>query len=252
MIMNPTQNSNDKNGSIFWMLMIFMIFVCSLSQAQNTDAKVGKALLRVLKKQSVDFPEQINVVEETIEANIYPTGDSLLIKDANDYLMFLKSKPIVLSWDVDLEKLNDLDKKIFRINHDKFNKSVTIEHKKIAYGYPIDLNILVDKTKAYLILSLNYYGDEWVFMENVQFLINEEPDKVIVSNPERKVVSGGVHEWEYVYVRDNEYKIIKDIANKPDETLIRFNGKYRRDGRIHHKLNPKLLEILNALEYLAK
>ena len=141
-------------------------------------------------------------------------------------------------------------KKKFRFETSEYNDYNTIYGKNSSRyeGYEIYISMRKDGS-VYLVGSIRYKGDNWVFWDSVTFLIDGEATNIIPdSKPERDNSRYGVYET-YSFFPKSSNKILNDIAGAKS-VKMRFEGK-RYDEIVLYKSQIKevkeVLELYNEL-----
>jgi hypothetical protein len=98
--------------------------------------------------------------------------------------------------------------------------------------------------KPYLVIHINYYGDDWLFIEN--YLIKAD-DELFSITPDNEVVSevannGKVIETFDKEVDDNLMEMIEKLA-KAKRIKLRYEGKSK-----NKEIDLSVAEIFNALK----
>ncbi len=98
-------------------------------------------------------------------------------------------------------------------------------------------------------LAIQYYADDWLFIENVQLLVDGEKMSIYTSGEwERDHDSGKI--WEYCDISLNDLTMDKllIIANS-NTARIRFNGsQYYKDKNITLKQKKALRDMLDIYD----
>lgn len=135
-------------------------------------------------------------------------------------------------------KINALKAKC-RVEKDDFEKITWYATKSLKEWNnqnSIDLYIWVDDNWDVLPrLRIRYYGDDWLFVNNYQFLFWENVLTYTPWKVERDNAWWMVWEWSDTFIWADEWKIINWITSY-DNPTIRYNwSKYRDDREITQK-----------------
>jgi hypothetical protein len=154
-------------------------------------------------------------------------------------------------------KIKEL-KQFFRIDKDEYSlDGITWYKPKSAPNY-INRNGLYcyfqteNNKSSNLRFRLQYYSDEWLFFNKVQFLIDEKPYEYIPSSTETDNGDGG-HIWEWFdesvkYEKDKE--LIHALANAKSAKMKLIGRQYHREKNITKdqiKAIKQCLDLYNAM-----
>lgn len=143
--------------------------------------------------------------------------------------------------------------KDFRINYDKFEKTSWVKNKPDFAGrnyYTVGAYFeLKDDVAKNLRLTLYYSGREWVFFEDVKFLINDETIELPVNKSEREAILGGVVEISDTPVSKEVMVVLKKLL-KVEKAQIRFVGDKYSDKVIYKTDINNIRKIVEYYELL--
>ncbi len=108
-----------------------------------------------------------------------------------------------------------------------------------------------DSGTSWLRLRMNYTGDDWIFWTEITFLIDGERSykSFRYSDIERDNDYGDVWEYGDSPVYDSDIELLKKIANSK-ETIVRFEGTYRKDITISASDKTAIKQVLAAYEIM--
>ncbi|WP_408095532.1 hypothetical protein ACJVC5_10870 [Peredibacter sp. HCB2-198] len=144
--------------------------------------------------------------------------------------------------------------KRFSKSRDKMEGITWYESKRDKETYDSRMMLYMGSTtdSYWLRMKIRYYGDDWLFLEGVKFLI----DGTVIDYPfnkyevKRDNSSGSVWEWIDVKVNENEMGLLTLLANG-NSTEMRFIGsQYRRDRKITKAERQAIKDMLSAFEKL--
>ncbi len=206
------------------LLFILLFPVMLFSQEKKSDPIVDLKLLEFYQKQEVESYQVRDVLKEATEKILSKSSDSTVIQKCNDYLNYLKNIKVPEGVLVDLNKASKEDFKNFTQNQDKFNKTITITHKRLDYK-KMRLELRIKNNKALVLLVLKYNNKDWLFVEYVQFLINDETVSIDFKKPTREVTLGGVYEYSAMYLDEVLFSKIEKILSANENVPMRFLGE---------------------------
>lgn len=143
---------------------------------------------------------------------------------------------------VDLEKApKDLMKK-FTIENDKFTDVKTIFHKKNDSNR-LRLNIYIKKEEALLFLKTSYIGKDWIFLQSITFLVDNEKIEYPLKDVKRETMYGsGISETSGIYVDENLFKALEKISNTNSDVEVRYSGD---KNNFDFKINKYMKQMIN-------
>ncbi|MBE0570368.1 MAG: hypothetical protein IH618_02395 [Ignavibacteriaceae bacterium] len=101
-----------------------------------------------------------------------------------------------------------------------------------------------------LYLNIQYYAEDWLFVEYMSFTIDDSPYKYFPSKVERDNDGGKIWEWTRTSLTQDTYSIVSAIINSKT-AKIRFNGSQYYDDRVITSTEKKALKnVLLAYEAL--
>lgn len=149
-------------------------------------------------------------------------------------------------FNINLEKApkNILNK--FSIKEDKFTNITTISLKKND-SKRLQFYINVNQGKASFFIETSYYGKEWIFLNSIIFLVDNERIEYQLNNVKREVIYGsGISEITGIYVDENIFKALEKISNTTSDVVVRYGGeKNNFDFKINKYMKQALKETLD-------
>jgi len=132
--------------------------------------------------------------------------------------------------DAEKKKVNSIININIDQNYDEFEKITWYKYKQ-PFNYYYDSNIFLYFAKyddelvpSNLRIKINYYGNDWLFIERYGFSIDGKSFEYAPYDFEREVKSAGkIHEWSDQQVNSQSCKIIKKIINS-ESAKIRYYG----------------------------
>lgn len=126
-----------------------------------------------------------------------------------------------------------------------YQDSRTPNYSNVNFIYPY---LGVKNDKAWLRLKLQYASDDWLFINNAIFMIDDE--KFNISGNWERDNNSGIWEWLDIQVDALEYEILKKLGDSK-VAKVRYQGnQYYKDRTITSKeksIIKKTLEIYNGL-----
>lgn len=237
-----------------YFLLTFFVILFSINFLKAQDSispNVAKVFLAFIKNQDITNEAQKNFLIDEIKTKILTQKDSILVNAGLAYIEVLNSKQLEKAFDIDISKYEDVDKKIFRVEEDKFTGTVIIHHKKL-YGSSVMPYIVVSKAGLQLAVDFEYSGKDWIFMNKVTFLIDGITNTVNLEDVDRKPYGGTVYERSTLFADDYLISIMKLMASSKNQVDLRFQGDYIGDRINHRRFNPYIGDVLVLLESLKK
>lgn len=222
-------------------IILLLLFSATILNAQeNKPDLVNREMLKFLKTQDASFSPIRDLLVTRTETIKKETKDSLLIVDCNEYLLALNS---IKFSDVKKGSLSNASSetiKSFYVSSDKFNDITTISSKKNKYWNRISTFIRIYGKDVYLLLTTKYSGSNWIFMESVTVLVDNEKLFYKTDKSDRNVSNtASVTEESTKIVDDNLFNIINKISKSTTELDVRFQGS---KGDYDFKLTLKEIE----------
>jgi len=101
-----------------------------------------------------------------------------------------------------------------------------------------------------LYLNIQYYAEDWLFIEFMSFTVDGTPYKFFPTKVERDNDGGKIWEWTRTPLSSETYSIVLAIINSKS-SKIRFNGSQYYDDRVITSTEKKALKnVLLAYEAL--
>jgi hypothetical protein len=233
-------------------IIVALLLCASFAYAQSdTIAKkdlVNRALLSYIKKQDMLTTEMRDIVISKTEEIKNKTVDKELKVMCDDFIKSALKRKMPLSINVDLNKATKEDLKKFYVETDKFTKNTIIQFKRTS-GTRLNLILQISEGKALLALRTYYRGPNWLFINNVDFLINNNKYSYQVNEGDRDVQLGYITETYLNFVDEDLLSILNSVANTENDIDVRFDGSKSNFDFILKKkygIEP-LKEILNLL-----
>lgn len=123
--------------------------------------------------------------------------------------------------------------KNLKVEKDEFKQLSFYEHKKQPKGWCNDVSIYIVREGAEMFgrLKIKYNAEDWLFVENVQFLCDDVPVTYIPATSWEHDNSGGeVFEYNDAVITNDIKPIIESIINAK-KVKIRCNGDQYYDDR---------------------
>ncbi|OYX86817.1 MAG: hypothetical protein B7Y83_00320 [Flavobacteriales bacterium 32-34-25] len=228
-------------------IILLLLFITNFSYSQNDSINkpdpVNRALLSMIKKQDVFSSEVRDLLVSKVEKIKIETKDTSLSKLCDEYITSIKKIKIPEAVEVDLSKATKEDLKKFEISNDKFNKNSNIFHKGADY-VRLTLILQIKDNKALIALRSRYTGKDWIFMNYVKFLVDDNTYDIEVKDPLRNVYTGMVTETAVKYVDLEMLGIINKIINSNTEVNVRFLGN---KGNFDFIMNKRSLTAMKEV-----
>lgn len=138
--------------------------------------------------------------------------------------------PVKEKGTIDSAKIKEL-KKFFRYKKDEFDEN------KITWITPLSVPKFVNRNALYcyfgknetnvldLRFRLQYYADDWLFIENCEFLIDGKPFKYIPTNLEKDNGDAKIWEWFDDAVDYTNKDIVEALSNAKT-AKVKINGSH--------------------------
>ncbi|MFV8268475.1 hypothetical protein ACNQGP_00885 [Flavobacterium sp. GT2N3] len=154
------------------------------------------------------------------------------------------NQPQFFNVNLDKAPKNILNK--FSINEDKFTNITTIALKKND-SRRLQFYLNINQGKASFFMQTSYYGKEWIFLNSIIFLVDNERIEYQLNNVKREVIYGsGISEITGIYVDENIFKALEKISNTTSDVEVRYVGeKNNFDFRINKYMKEMLKETLD-------
>lgn len=106
--------------------------------------------------------------------------------------------------------------------------------------------ITKNKSKPRFFIVFNYYGNDWIFMNQVYIRCNESVFQFKLPNSavDREALGGSVIETASIPLSNEAVKALQCIADKPEKRFIQFNGKYKHDEKLPDYVSRALSDML--------
>lgn len=222
------------------LLFIPLIGFCQEKVIAKPDL-ANREMLKFLKIQDVSLSPMRDLLVTKAETIKKETKDSLLIVDCDKYILALNSMKFAAVKRGSLSNASAETLKNFYVSTDKFNDITIISSKKSKSWFRISTFIRIYGKDVYLLLSTKYSGSDWIFMESVTALVDNEKLFYKTEKPDRNVSKTvvSVTEESTKIVDDSLYDIIDKISNSKTELDFRFDGS---KGNYDTKLTLKEIE----------
>lgn len=239
-ILYDTEKYEDANNIIIKYKEIKDEELISLSNKIDSKIKEKKTeeLLQLLKKiKADDFEENIKIYVEL--RKLKPENKEYVEKIK--YYTDLKAK----KHQDQVEKvLSNMIKK-----HDDIT-NITWYRDKNTPKYLNSNGFFLYFSKDNLRLKIQYYADDWLFIEKVIIKTDKEMH-ILTPKFDRDHEYGKIWEWADLYVDKSEIAIIEDIINS-NSVKIRYEGsKYRKDINLSEKQKKALKNTLLAFKSIS-
>jgi hypothetical protein len=235
-------------------LLLSLLFTTIVGFAQEKKANqpdlANREMLKFLKIQDVSFSPIRDLLVTKTQTIKKETKDSLLIVDCDKYILELNAMKFESVKRGSLSNASTETLKKFYVSTDKFNDITILTSKKGKYWYRISPFIRIFGKDVYLLLTTKYTGKDWIFMENVTVLLDNEKYFYTIEKTDRKVSSIAiVTEVSTKIVDDTLFSIINKISNATNEIDVRFQGS---KGDYDFKLSLKEIEEIKKTLLLYK
>lgn len=221
-----------KHLKSFWFLGGFFFFIvcsCLLFSCGNNKSD------EEIKKEFDKFPTAQNKkIQDSLDK---------IVSESLDKIGREMTIPTKIS-DETIQKL-----KALKETKDEFKGVSFYELKNVSVlGSFIRIYLVKNETSLYGRLKIQYQGDDWLFIERIDFVCDGKNYSITPDQIDRDNGSGSVWEWSDEILNDDTKKIISAIIDSK-ETKMRYTGKqYIKDRVISdkEKKNLKLVyDILN-------
>lgn len=228
--------------------MLLLVGLLCFSQEKSAD--FYKTLLKEIKKLPVINSTGRNYMIKELEKELPDINDSLIIVQYNDYINELRNRKFIETKAKSILSLSRMDLKGFKVKEDKFKKATFINPLgSMTTGKdPLEIYIVIDENN-YLNkrLRIRYSGKDWVFMDRILLLINDEVYTYFLSEkPDRDVSGGYVYETSDELLSGKLEEIIDKVINSDGSISIRFQG----DNYTDEKLSSSNINRLKKSELL--
>jgi len=178
----------------------------------------NKILFENYKKQIVYNSQVKDYLSNEIKRISAKTNDSLFVKSCTNYLETLKNVKTLEAVKVNLENAPKELLNKFYVDIDKFNKTVSIYHRK-NMGNQLQLSMQIYKGKAIMLLK-TYFNGEWVILT-----VNNQKYKYSLKDTKRVMVKDYIfRNNEGNYVDADLSPMIEQIATVRGIVEVRFVG----------------------------
>lgn len=233
-------------------------------KAELEDCKYGASKLYELANnyyKNKDFQSATEYLDKLIQK--HPTSQeaslasSLLEKCKNEILRIEKEQKLAqekIKKDKESAIANatkNMFKKYNEFTETYWYQDVSSPRYVNRNGFYMEFGKSKTGTLTDLYLNIQYYSDDWLFIEYISFTIDGTPYKYYPYNVERDSGYGGkIWEWTRSTLSQETYSIVKAIINSKT-AKIRFNGKQYYDDRFISSAEKKALKnVLLAYEAL--
>lgn len=224
------------------------------AKIENELNKCVNGSINLLKKagdfrRDEKYEDAVKIYEEIIQS--YSTSNEAIAAEQN-----IKEISKILG-EKEKEELKKASKKNLSIKHDEFKELTFYEDvraNKYHYG---DIDHVSDpKTKLSLYFSvpdnskkaealrfkIGFSDDDWLFVENVTFLVDSKQYEV-TEDFQRDNSGGAVYEWIDVPVDYSTHQILKSLMNGKS-IKVRFTGSQYYDDAL---INTEQIEAIKSI-----
>lgn len=236
-------------------LLIAIILIAIPGYTQERSPAFYKLLLQQFKTLPVKNSKGRDLILKEVEKEMPNINDSLILADYQSLINDLKKREFKETKSKGLGSLSRMDLKGFKVKEDKFQKvtfitplgSMTTGKDPLEIYLVIDDNDIVDKR-----LKIRYSGKDWVFMDKILFLINDDVFTYNLNEKTDRDVSGGyVYEYSDELITEDLQEIINKVIDSDGEISIRFQGDNYYDQRISKSNILRLKKSVTLFQKLA-
>lgn len=223
------------------LLLCFVPFI-GFSQEKTISEPdlVNRQMLNFLKIQDVSYSAVKDLLITKIETIKKETKDSLLVVDCDKYITTLNAIKFPEVKKGSLSNVSSESLKNFYVSTDKFNDITIISSKKNKGWNRLSAFIRIYGKDVYLLVTTKYSGKDWLFIENVTVLVDNEKLFYKVGKADRNVSPSAYVTEEITMIADDYlYNVLTKISNSVNELDIRFDGS---KGEKDFKLTLKEIE----------
>lgn len=218
----------------------------NIIDSRNEEITIQKAEIEKLSSENKDLKQSLIKSEESLQD--YKDKYNNLVKE-NDKRDELEKKALEKK-ELKVDTVNIVQSNVeyidLIIKHDEFRK-LTYYQDKIGDDFQYDYDVNTPNTKLSLYFSIldntskavnlrliiGFEDDNWLFLENITFLIDDK--QYIVTGDFEKDNDRNVYEWIDKKVDVNLNNLIKAII-KGQTIKVRFTGnQYYKDGAFSQK-----------------
>lgn len=230
---------------IFFLLLFPFI---SFSQVAS-DESINLKLLEYYEKQDVFSYEVRDLLKEKTNEILIKTSSPEVKQKAENLLKYYNNLKTAEGIKVDLTLATKEDLKKFYKTEDKFEKSIRLEPKRLKSNR-LFLKIDIKNNLALIPFTIKYNAKDWIFLNSITFLVNDEKLSFILKDVQRDTYLGGINESSSFYLKSEDIKIFKKIANSNSPVYLRYYGD---KGSQDITLNKYMIdEIKSFFEFLDK
>ena len=229
---------------ILLLLLIPLIVFCQEKKVNEPDL-VNRQMLNLIKTQEVSYSAVKDFMIDKLETIKKDTKDSLLIVDCDKHILKLNSIKFPDIKKGSLSNASPETLKNFYVSTDKFNDITILTSKKGKDWYRLSPFIRIFGKDVYLLLTTKYTGKDWLFIENITVLLDNEKLFYKSGKSDRNVSPNAyVTEQITMIADDNIYDILNKISNSTKEVDVRFDGS---QGNKDFKLSLKEIEDIKRV-----
>lgn len=225
-------------------------------KAEIDDCKNGPSkLLEKIQfyKQNNDLTPLINVCEELISK--HPTS-----READAARKILsETKEIIAVNEAKKKKENELTlaratKSMFKKKNEfsgiEWYQDVSSPRFVNRNGFYLEFGRYAEGTLTDLFLNIQYYADDWLFIERISFVVDEKQFSITPKKMERDNAGGNIWEWTRESVTPNIMILLNSIADSKTAKMRYHGDKYYDDQVISAKDKIALKNVLVTYKML--
>ena len=221
-----------KKLTVLTALLLLVFF----GYSQERSRAFYKTMLSEFKALPVNSAKARDIVINEVSKDMGNIKDSVMLSEYQSFIDELSKREFTERKARSLSTLSTNDLKGFRVNEDKFQKSTFINPMGPMSGIkdPLEIYLVIDEY-GYLAqrLRIRYYGSDWVFMEKVLFLVDDEVYEFYLKSKPRRDVSGGrVYETSDELMTPELYEILLKILHSTGDVSVRFEGDSFHDMKV--------------------
>ena len=232
------------------LILLAALFLSFNSFSQDVDI-VNRVVFNQMKKMDTNDEAVQEMLLVKLDEMRAETKDSVLIKKIDVFKLELQNgtpKATKTISTINQSVLDNIDTKKFKIVEDKFQNLKFIYNKKRSSPR---VYIAVSENYAVLRLSESYSGSDWIFMDTMFFLLNDEERMSLpLDNVERDVISGSmVKEYADVVLNSDQIEFLSKIEEST-RVDIKTVGKGTKRYELTKKSKININDILKLYQEL--
>lgn len=233
---------------LFLSTILFAIITFAQENDPVADSKKLTELATILTKNTTN-PAKLDSVLD-VSQKLYKNSGNLIVRNtAKDLISIARefrnlnytTKKITKPFDTFPKE----EQKKFSYEYDKFKKVGFINVKNKWTVYNIMPYLAVKEGNLIMRLLTSYVGSEWLFFENVHFIIDGKDYQYSALSSKRDVLNSSVSESLDTPVDENMLAVLEAIANSKEQIEFRLTGQKYKDYKLSSKEKESIILILD-------